>query len=251
MQRRLAAVMVADVVGYGRLSQVDEEGTRARFQADLKEIFEPKIAAHQRPTDQDHGRRAARRVFQRRRCTPLRCRIAAGESEARRCRSRRTASRFPHRGKPRRRHRRGWGYPRRRREHRRPNASASGAGRHSHLRHRLRSGQGKASLRLRFARRTEGEEHRRAGPRLPAAHGPGTCRQDASRKARPAGLGAAGNGSGDSGPGRCCGCLLASRGKRRGQAARRHGRCEAVARRASFRQSEQRRRAGLSCRRYH
>ena len=46
MQRRLAAVMVADVVGYGRLSQVDEEGTRARFQADLKEIFEPKIAAH-------------------------------------------------------------------------------------------------------------------------------------------------------------------------------------------------------------
>ena len=49
MERRLAAVMIADVVGYGRLSQVDEEGTRARFQANLKEIFEPKIAAH-------HGR---------------------------------------------------------------------------------------------------------------------------------------------------------------------------------------------------
>ena len=46
MERRLAAVMIADVVGYGRLSQIDEEGTRARFQADLKEIFEPKIAAH-------------------------------------------------------------------------------------------------------------------------------------------------------------------------------------------------------------
>ena len=41
MERRLAAVMIADVVGYGRLSQIDEEGTRARFQADLKEIFEP------------------------------------------------------------------------------------------------------------------------------------------------------------------------------------------------------------------
>lgn len=49
MERRLAAVLLADVVGYGRLSQVDEEGTRARFQADLREVFEPAIAAH-------HGR---------------------------------------------------------------------------------------------------------------------------------------------------------------------------------------------------
>lgn len=49
MDRRLAAVLIADVVGYGRLSQVDEEGTRARFQSDLHEIFEPKITAH-------HGR---------------------------------------------------------------------------------------------------------------------------------------------------------------------------------------------------
>ena len=45
MERRLAAVLIADVVGYGRLSQIDEEGTRARFQADLREVFEPKIAA--------------------------------------------------------------------------------------------------------------------------------------------------------------------------------------------------------------
>jgi adenylate cyclase len=29
MERRLAAVLIADVVGYGRLSQADEEGTRA------------------------------------------------------------------------------------------------------------------------------------------------------------------------------------------------------------------------------
>ncbi len=49
MERRLAAVMIADVAGYGRLSQADEEGTRARFQADLGEVFEPKIAQH-------HGR---------------------------------------------------------------------------------------------------------------------------------------------------------------------------------------------------
>jgi adenylate cyclase len=49
MERRLAAVLIADVVGYVRLSQADEEGTRARFQADLHEIFEPAIAVH-------HGR---------------------------------------------------------------------------------------------------------------------------------------------------------------------------------------------------
>ncbi len=49
MERRLAAVMIADVVGYARHSQLDEEGTRARFQADLHELFEPLIAAQ-------HGR---------------------------------------------------------------------------------------------------------------------------------------------------------------------------------------------------
>lgn len=46
MERRLAAILVADVVGYVRLSQADEEETRARFQADLHEVFEPAIAAH-------------------------------------------------------------------------------------------------------------------------------------------------------------------------------------------------------------
>ena len=49
MERRLAAVLIADVVGYVRLSQADEEGTRARFQADLREVFEISIIAH-------HGR---------------------------------------------------------------------------------------------------------------------------------------------------------------------------------------------------
>jgi adenylate cyclase len=49
MERRLTAVLIADVVGYGRLSQIDEEGTRARFRSDLREVFEPSIARH-------HGR---------------------------------------------------------------------------------------------------------------------------------------------------------------------------------------------------
>ncbi len=49
MERRLAAILIADVVGYSRLSQIDEEGTRARFQADQNDVFEPAIARH-------HGR---------------------------------------------------------------------------------------------------------------------------------------------------------------------------------------------------
>ncbi|MGH6892934.1 MAG: adenylate/guanylate cyclase domain-containing protein [Dongiaceae bacterium] len=46
MQRRLAAILIADVVGYTRLSQADEMGARAHFKADLREVFEPKIAEH-------------------------------------------------------------------------------------------------------------------------------------------------------------------------------------------------------------
>src|SRR5262245_61573792 len=46
MERRLAAVLVADVVGYSRLSGIDEEGTRTRFRADLCDIFEPRFAEH-------------------------------------------------------------------------------------------------------------------------------------------------------------------------------------------------------------
>ncbi|MFT2214452.1 adenylate/guanylate cyclase domain-containing protein [Rhizobium giardinii] len=46
MERHLAAILIADVVGYSRLSEIDEEGTRFRFQRDMKEIFEPQIAEH-------------------------------------------------------------------------------------------------------------------------------------------------------------------------------------------------------------
>ncbi len=46
MTRRLAAIMITDVVGYSRLSHADEEGTRRRFQADLRELFEPAIARY-------------------------------------------------------------------------------------------------------------------------------------------------------------------------------------------------------------
>ncbi|MEE8122164.1 MAG: adenylate/guanylate cyclase domain-containing protein, partial [Anaerolineales bacterium] len=45
VQRRLAAILAADVVGYSRLMGEDEAGTRARFNAHLHELIEPAIAS--------------------------------------------------------------------------------------------------------------------------------------------------------------------------------------------------------------
>lgn len=46
MERRLAAVLIADVVGYSRLSEIDEERTRAQFHSDAEDIFFPAIEAN-------------------------------------------------------------------------------------------------------------------------------------------------------------------------------------------------------------
>jgi TolB-like protein/class 3 adenylate cyclase len=48
-QRKIAAILVADVVGYGRLAGADEEGTLARLRALRSDLIDPAIAAH-------HGR---------------------------------------------------------------------------------------------------------------------------------------------------------------------------------------------------
>ena len=47
--RKLAAILVADVVGYGRLAGVDEEGTLARLRLLRSDLIDPTIAVH-------HGR---------------------------------------------------------------------------------------------------------------------------------------------------------------------------------------------------
>jgi adenylate cyclase len=46
VERRLAAVLAADVAGYSRLIGVDEEGTLARLKAIRAELINPVIAAH-------------------------------------------------------------------------------------------------------------------------------------------------------------------------------------------------------------
>src|SRR6476660_5471156 len=46
LQRRLAAIMSADVVGYSRLVGMDEAGTLSRLNALRRELVDPTIAAH-------------------------------------------------------------------------------------------------------------------------------------------------------------------------------------------------------------
>lgn len=46
-QRRLAAIMAADVVGYSRLIELDERGTLAALKERRKEILEPLVRQHQ------------------------------------------------------------------------------------------------------------------------------------------------------------------------------------------------------------
>ena len=104
MERHLAAVLIADVVGYSRLSQIDEEGTRARFQTDLKEVFKPTITEH-------HGRLVKTMgdgilVEFHSVVDALRCAVEVqrAEGKAERPCAARTAARFPHRRQSRRHH---------------------------------------------------------------------------------------------------------------------------------------------------
>ena len=46
MERRLAAILAADIVGYSRLMRADEEGTLARLKALRAELFDPQVAGH-------------------------------------------------------------------------------------------------------------------------------------------------------------------------------------------------------------
>jgi adenylate cyclase len=46
VERRLAAILAADVAGYSRLIGVNEEGTLAALRAHRRELIDPKIAEH-------------------------------------------------------------------------------------------------------------------------------------------------------------------------------------------------------------
>ena len=47
IERRLAAILAVDVVGYSRLMSQDEDGTLAVLRAVRRELSDPKIMEHQ------------------------------------------------------------------------------------------------------------------------------------------------------------------------------------------------------------
>jgi TolB-like protein/class 3 adenylate cyclase len=55
VQRRLAAILAADVAGYSRLMGADEEGTHERLKAHLRELIDPKIKEHRGRTVKNTG----------------------------------------------------------------------------------------------------------------------------------------------------------------------------------------------------
>ena len=82
VERRLAAILAADVVGYSRLMGADEDGTLAALKAHRRELIDPADRRAPRPHRQDHRRRLAGRIRQRRRCGALRGRGPARHGRA-------------------------------------------------------------------------------------------------------------------------------------------------------------------------
>ena len=60
--RTLAAILVADVVGYSRLAAADEDRTLARLRGlNSGDLIDPAVAAHHGAYRQAHGRRQPHR----------------------------------------------------------------------------------------------------------------------------------------------------------------------------------------------
>ena len=105
--RKLAAILIADVVGYSRLTGTDEEHTLARLRALRSDLIDPIIATH-------HGRIVNRTgdgsiVEFRSVVDAVRCAMVVqnGMVAAQRRLVRRQPHRVPRRGSPGRRRRRG------------------------------------------------------------------------------------------------------------------------------------------------
>jgi class 3 adenylate cyclase len=55
VERRLAAILAADVAGYSRLMGADEEGTHESLTAHIRELVDPKIKEHRGRTVKNTG----------------------------------------------------------------------------------------------------------------------------------------------------------------------------------------------------
>ena len=77
MSRRLAAILVADVVGYSRLMEADEAGTHAALKERRTAHRPTGRGGARRPDRQVHGRRRIGRICERSECGLLCSRFAA------------------------------------------------------------------------------------------------------------------------------------------------------------------------------
>ena len=189
VERRLAAILAADMVGYSRLVEADEAGTLAALRELAQRGDRPAAGRAPGAHRQADGRRRPRRV-RLAWSTRSRCAVAIQRAMAERQAGvpSRAPDRVPHRHQPGRRGGRGRRRPARRRgERRRAPGAAVRAGRRAGLGHRLRPPGGQARLRLRAPRRAAAQEHRAAGAGVPgrsserrdraaAHHGAGTAR---------------------------------------------------------------------------
>ena len=62
VQRRLAAILAADVVGYSQMMEADEAGTLSALISRRRKVLEPLVAKHQGRTFK--GRRRVGRIWQ-------------------------------------------------------------------------------------------------------------------------------------------------------------------------------------------
>ena len=83
LQRRLAAILAADVVGYSRLMGIDETGTLKRLKTLRRELIDPAIAAHAGRIVKLMGDGATGGIRKRRRRGRLRDRDSETDSRAR------------------------------------------------------------------------------------------------------------------------------------------------------------------------
>ena len=172
VERRLAAILAADIVGYSRLVEEDEAGTLAAIRRLRDGSDRPAPGRAPGPHRQADGRWSHRRVRlawsmpsparspSRRRWPSIR----AGDAS-------RPTDRVPDRHQSRRRRRRGRRPARRRRQRRGTAGAALRARRRARLRHRLRPAPGQARPAARIHRRAAGQEHRAPGAGLPGAAG--------------------------------------------------------------------------------
>ncbi len=105
MERRLAAILAADVVGYSRLMGADEAGTLERLKAHREALIEPGIARHKGRVVKLMGDGLLAEFASVVDAVVCAAEVQRGMAETQRRRTRRRPDRLPDRRQPGRRYR--------------------------------------------------------------------------------------------------------------------------------------------------